>query len=252
VIRHALAGLAQEMGMEETPLADLKTVVTEACMNVVLHAYDEEGGLLEVDAELEGDAIKVVVRDFGSGIRPDAREAETGSLRLGLSMIASMTRKFQITGGVGKGVEIGMWLGLHEALDAESQAAPGDAAPEVHMTVAETTMLKPVLGRVIGALAARQDLTIDRLSDAMMLADALSSDAPSRFGGRPVEVSLLDGDGTIDLRLGPMERGSAEQLRDGLRLEGVNGTLEKLADDFRSESDDAGEYIIAHFATFTD
>ena len=39
VIRHALAGLAEEIGMDEPGLADLKTVVTEACMNVVVHAY---------------------------------------------------------------------------------------------------------------------------------------------------------------------------------------------------------------------
>ena len=40
LIRHALAGLAEALEMEPTEIADLKTVVTEACMNVVLHAYD--------------------------------------------------------------------------------------------------------------------------------------------------------------------------------------------------------------------
>ena len=51
LIRHALAGLAEALEMEPTEIADLKTVVTEACMNVVLHAYDEsETGPLEVDA----------------------------------------------------------------------------------------------------------------------------------------------------------------------------------------------------------
>ena len=39
VVRHALAGLAEEIGMDEAGIADLKTVVTEACMNVVAHAY---------------------------------------------------------------------------------------------------------------------------------------------------------------------------------------------------------------------
>ena len=39
MVRHALAGLAEEIGMDETGVADLKTVVTEACMNVVVHAY---------------------------------------------------------------------------------------------------------------------------------------------------------------------------------------------------------------------
>ena len=51
VVRHALAGLAEEIGMDEAGIADLKTVVTEACMNVVVHAYEGEPGPLEVEAE---------------------------------------------------------------------------------------------------------------------------------------------------------------------------------------------------------
>ena len=42
VVRHAIAGLAERIGMDEPSIADLKTVVTEACMNVVVHAYPED------------------------------------------------------------------------------------------------------------------------------------------------------------------------------------------------------------------
>src|SRR6476661_8589359 len=71
VVRHALAGLADQIGMDEPGIADLKTVVTEACMNVVVHAYPaEEPGLLEVEAVPELDGLTVLVRDYGMGIRP--------------------------------------------------------------------------------------------------------------------------------------------------------------------------------------
>ena len=71
VVRHALAGLADRIGMDEPGIADLKTVVTEACMNVVVHAYPaDEPGPLEVEATQELDGLTVVVRDFGMGIRP--------------------------------------------------------------------------------------------------------------------------------------------------------------------------------------
>ena len=73
VVRHAVAGLAERMGMGETGLGDLKTVVTEACMNVVVHAYDDEPGPLEVEAFAEDGGLTVVVRDFGAGIRPSPR-----------------------------------------------------------------------------------------------------------------------------------------------------------------------------------
>lgn len=252
VVRHALAGLAEAIGMDEPGVADLNTVVTEACMNVVVHAYDDEGGLLEVDAVPEGDSLRVTVRDFGSGIRPDGREGGSQSLRLGLPLIAALSQRYQVAGGEGLGTEITMWLALSGSTPEEAPSAKDDAAPEVHLTVADADLLRPVLGRVIGALAARQDLTVDRLSDAMLLTDALSADAASGFGSRPVEVALLDGDGTIDLKLGPMDRGAADRLRKGLRIESVGGTLESLAANVRSESDDAGEYLVAHFATFTD
>jgi anti-sigma regulatory factor (Ser/Thr protein kinase) len=50
VVRHALAGLAESLGMEDERIGDLKTIVTEACMNVVVHAYRGEPGPLSVEA----------------------------------------------------------------------------------------------------------------------------------------------------------------------------------------------------------
>ena len=89
VVRHALAGLATEIGMDEAGVADLKTVVTEACMNVAVHAYQGRPGSLSVDAVPDEDGLTITVRDEGSGIRPQA-DADRPSLRLGLSLIAAM------------------------------------------------------------------------------------------------------------------------------------------------------------------
>src|ERR1700709_331255 len=71
VVRHALAGLAERIGMDEPGIPDPKTAVTEACMNVVVHAYPvDRPGLLEVEATEEFEGLTVVVRDHGMGIRP--------------------------------------------------------------------------------------------------------------------------------------------------------------------------------------
>ena len=96
VVRHALAGLADRIGMDAAGIADLKTVVTEACMNVVVHAYpgDEPGPLLvEAVPELEG--LTVVVRDYGLGIQPRP-DVERPSLRIGLTLIAALSSSFEI------------------------------------------------------------------------------------------------------------------------------------------------------------
>ena len=38
-MRQALSGLADGVSIPERPLADLKQIATEACMNAVVHAY---------------------------------------------------------------------------------------------------------------------------------------------------------------------------------------------------------------------
>jgi anti-sigma regulatory factor (Ser/Thr protein kinase) len=88
VVRHALAGLATAMQMDAEAVADLKTVVTEACMNVVVHAYEDGVGPLEIHAWRDGDWLVIAVRDYGTGIRPRA-DPERESLRLGLPLIAA-------------------------------------------------------------------------------------------------------------------------------------------------------------------
>ncbi len=102
VVRHALAGLAEALGMEPGPLGDLKTVVTEACMNTVVHAYGDGAGSMEIDAVREDDALVVVVRDHGSGIRPKV-DIDRESLRMGLPLIAALSSSFEISGGPGNG-----------------------------------------------------------------------------------------------------------------------------------------------------
>src|SRR4029079_13735714 len=96
VVRHALAGVAERLGMDEASLADLKTVVTEACMNVVVHAYAGiEPGPLEVDAETDLEGLTVADRDNGTGTRPRP-DVEGPSLRIGLTLIAALSSSFEI------------------------------------------------------------------------------------------------------------------------------------------------------------
>lgn len=244
VVRHALAGLAEQLGMDETALADLKTVVTEACMNVVVHAYPgSEDGLLEIEAATDLDGITVLVRDHGGGIRPRP-DLEPSSLRIGLTLIAALSDSFEISGGVDRGTQIRMRLSLR-ARSRESEAAEPSypSAEGTKMRVGPPELVGPVLSRVFAALAARHQITVDRLSDAMLLSDAISARAPEGFSDGHVLLSIADRPEGVELRVGPMGNGGAERLRESFELPEV-GSLASLADELRIEEGQDGQFLV--------
>ena len=249
VVRHAVAALAERLGMQEPRIGDLKTVVTEACMNVVVHAYGDETGALQVEVTPAGDELSVVVRDFGEGIRPRP-DPERPSLRIGLALIAALSSSFEISGGLGRGTEIKMRLTLHDE-EKQSPARRPDVADSsaTELAVSDPDLIAPVLSSVVGALAARRQVTIDRLGDAVLFTDAISERAPSAFSNGYSFFSVADGDGGIDLRVGPMPPEASERLREGLELPEVGGSLESLADELLVEHSEDGEYLVVRFFT---
>ncbi len=69
-VRRAIRELCLVLGVGSAVSADVELAVTEACSNVVTHAYREldRPGDVEVDAELLADELHVVVRDHGVGL----------------------------------------------------------------------------------------------------------------------------------------------------------------------------------------
>jgi anti-sigma regulatory factor (Ser/Thr protein kinase) len=253
VVRHALAGLAERLGMDEASLADLKTVVTEACMNVVVHAYaGTEPGPLELEAEGDFEGLTVVVRDHGTGIRPRP-DIERPSLRIGLTLIAALSSSFEIKGGADKGTEIRMHVPLH-ALEngtktGETFAVAADE--ETRIRVGPPEIVGPVLSRALSALAARQEISVDRLSDTMLLSDAISARAPQGFADGHVSLSIAELPEGMELKVGPMTHGGAERLRASFELPGLGGSLEALTDELRIEDGDEGEYLVVGISSLS-
>ena len=247
LVRHALAGLAEEIGMDEPGLADLKTVVTEACMNVALHAYRGEAGPLSVEAEADDTGLTVVVRDEGVGIRPQA-DSGRESLRLGLSLIAALSSSFAISGGVDRGTEVTIRVPLR---GGDRDGSPVEVKPVAEvgteLVVDRSELLGPVLARIVGALAARRDLPVERVSDAVLVTDGIAAAASQGFSDGRVRLGLEEDDVGIDLRLGPMEAGAGGRIRQDLEVPDIGGSLEKLADSLAVEESDDGEYLVIRF-----
>jgi len=108
VVRQALAGMADAMDFDAAVVADMKMAVSEACTNVVVHAYDDSAGILEVDIRAEEEALTIVVRDHGTGIQPRPIRRDVPALGLGLPLIAALSDSFELRGSVGEGTEVRM------------------------------------------------------------------------------------------------------------------------------------------------
>lgn len=250
VVRHALAGLAEQIGMDEAGVADLKTVVTEACMNVVVHAYPDGSGPLTVEVDPDSEGLTVTVSDRGAGISPQA-DSERASLKLGLSLIAALSSSFSISGGLDRGTEVMMRVPL-------SGGGTNGRGPRVEgvsidttgteLTVARAELLEPVLARLVGALAARRDLSVERVSDAVLVTDAIADAAPERFADGCVRLGLGESDSGLELRLGPMEEGAAGEIRQRLEVPEVGGSLEGLVEGVDVEKSSEGDYLIVRFS----
>jgi serine/threonine-protein kinase RsbW len=122
VVRQALAGVADALDFDASVLADMKMAVTEACTNVVVHAYEDDG-MLEVEMLAGEDGLTIVVRDFGTGIQPRPARSGAPALGLGLPLIAALSDAFELRGSAGTGTEVRMTFAYARESD------PADANP---------------------------------------------------------------------------------------------------------------------------
>jgi anti-sigma regulatory factor (Ser/Thr protein kinase) len=93
VVRHAVGGLGEVLGLDEQMLSDVKLALTEACTNSVVHAYSDGEGPLEIEAYVQERELVFVVRDEGHGIVP---RTDSPGLGLGLPLIATLTESLEL------------------------------------------------------------------------------------------------------------------------------------------------------------
>jgi len=226
VVRQAIAGVAEALGLASSRIADLKTVVTEACNNVVVHAYDGDPGPLQVVAEPGEGELLVQVADEGHGFRPRANEGEA-SMGLGLPLIAALSDSFEISGGAGQGSRTTIRFG-YSPPEAQKNGKPGSVAKELEIALTPGVIVRPVLARVMGALAARAEFSVDRLADTVLLGDAVSSSGGGDFADGRVGIAIKDAAGTLGVRVGPLVEGGGDRLMSEMEVPGA-GSLRSLA-----------------------
>jgi anti-sigma regulatory factor (Ser/Thr protein kinase) len=94
VIRHVLGAFAEALRLPPDMVEDMRLAVTEACTNVVRHAYDDdEVGAIDVVMQPSVDRLHVIVSDRGRGMGPSPDVDGPG---LGLPLIAALSDSLEL------------------------------------------------------------------------------------------------------------------------------------------------------------
>lgn len=93
MVRYVLDALAEALSLPAAVSEDMRLAVTEACTNVVRHAYADGAGAIDVVMRPTNDALEIIVADGGRGIGPSA---DTDGPGLGLPLIAALADSLEI------------------------------------------------------------------------------------------------------------------------------------------------------------
>jgi serine/threonine-protein kinase RsbW len=238
VVRQALTGMTEALGIGPGVLADMKTAVSEACNNVVLHAY-EDGGPVEVFAVARNGDVAVTVRDHGRGITPEEADLDTEHDGVGLSLITALTAGVDIDGAAGEGTEVHMRF-----VPDEDDVAHDPEVPQPGIG----PLLAGVLGRTVAMLAARANFSLDRLSDAQLVSDAVAAHALGHAADGPLRVAVDDTERHLEIYVGPLETNGGQGVVNASDLPGVGLLLEQLVDDVAVERDGDLETLVLRIA----
>jgi serine/threonine-protein kinase RsbW len=250
LVRETLSGMGETVGVDGVDLHDIRTAVTEACNNVVLHAYEGKEGPLRVEVYVSAEAIEVVVLDHGTGIKPRIRSEEEEALGIGLSIIQALAPRVEFKDVDGGGTEVRMEFATPRAEALEALAQDGFEPPAVAdselinttgVAVAPNTLARTVFPRVLCVLAARAHFSTDRISDAELVADALAAQPPGSSAGEHLTVSVCVEPRDLQLRVGPLSSGSSQRLIGSSSL--VGPVIAKLTNDRQVASDGSSEML---------
>ena len=133
--RVAAAAFCTQLNPTLEEVADLKTAVSEAVTNCIIHAYEGQVQKIEIFCRREGQKLWVDVIDKGVGIRDVAKAMEplfttAGGERagLGFAVMQSFMDKVRVTSAVGRGTSVTMSKKINTQEDISSVGKSGQTA----------------------------------------------------------------------------------------------------------------------------
>jgi anti-sigma regulatory factor (Ser/Thr protein kinase) len=122
-LREAARAFAELHGVDRPD--DVALAITEACANVITHAYlDRAPGPLRLTATHEDAVVSFLVSDDGSGLAP---RPDSPGLGMGLPLIAQLADHFELSDNGGRGTRVRMRFDIDHA-PAPRRPGTGDTS----------------------------------------------------------------------------------------------------------------------------
>jgi serine/threonine-protein kinase RsbW len=250
LVRGMLGGVAELLQLDPELLDDLKTAVSEACNNVVMHAYEGGSGPLWVCLYVEPDGIEVIVRDRGRGI-PASTPSDDRLQGVGIPIMRALAVETEFRPLREGGVEV--WMQFASRRDGRPlYKEPATAAPEDGWTerlegdavvsLSPVSFVGGVLGRLARAMAARARFSLDRFSDVYLVTDALAAHAVQAANAPRIGFGISTDTRRLELTIGPFRPGASSELAAGEETE-VGSALRLLSDELDVRRDDGSEVL---------
>jgi anti-sigma regulatory factor (Ser/Thr protein kinase) len=243
LVRGMLGGIAELLAMDAELLDDVKTAVSEACNNVVLHAYPDGTGPLSVSLNITDAGIEVLVRDHGIGI-PEIASDDDRVQGVGLPVIRALARRADFRTPADGGTEVWMLFPARRdgrtLFECPDRPAPDDGVTDqltgdAVVSVSPVGLLSGVLGRLSRALAASARFSLDRFSDVYLVTDAIAALGADAASGPRIGFAIRAGGRRLELIVGPFREGSGERLRAETGADDGRSPLSMLTDELETE-----------------
>lgn len=115
--RVTVAAFVSQLDPTMDEITDLKTVVSEAVTNSIIHGYDgNPEGVVSISAAIEGDTVTLIIEDQGRGIEDVelakqplyTSKPELERSGMGFTIMENFMDEFDVTSEVGGGTRIRM------------------------------------------------------------------------------------------------------------------------------------------------
>ena len=114
--RMSVAAFATQLDPTVEELAEIKTAVSEAVTNCIVHAYGSDLGTIKMKMQLfDSNVLRITVRDFGRGIDDVEKAMEpcfsTGAddrAGMGFTIMESFSDRLRVSSKPGKGTKVVM------------------------------------------------------------------------------------------------------------------------------------------------